>query len=356
MRDSNIELLRLFCIIAIIAYHFCVYSEWEYDYSTISVNRFFLQFICVGGKLGVNCFVLISGYYLVEKERRSPSSIAKIWLALLTYSLLFPTVFMLFGMQPRSVKELAFSCAPVLRQTWEFASAYFVLMLLVPYINRLLKVLSQKEYQRMLILVLTIWCLIPTLTSRTFESNYLIWLIVMYCIGGYLRKFPSAIMQNIKVTLMGTVLSLVVYVLSFLALDVFGMHVSLFANWIREVRFGKMQMIPCVALSVFLFLTFKNLKIKQSSIINRLAAATFGVFLIHDHPWVREYIWSSLLNPTKYYESPYLIVYALFCVILIFAFGQILEQFRLLVEIQYMKPIVRLLDNVQHHIQIGDPK
>lgn len=355
-RNTNIELLRVFCIIAIITYHFCVYSDWAYDYNTISVNRFFLQLLCIGGKLGVNCFTLISGYFLVEKERRNASSIARIWLVLFTYSLLIPAVFMLLGLQPRSVKELVFSCVPVLRQTWEFASAYFVLMLLVPYINLLLKTLSQKQYQRMLILALTIWCLIPTLTSRAFESNYLIWLTVMYCIGGYLRKYPSGISENLKITLLGTVLSLAAYVLSFLALDLIGMHFSMFANWIREVRFGKMQMIPCVALSVFLFLTFKNLKVKQSGIINRLAAATFGVFLIHDHPWVREYIWSSLLNPVKYYDSPHLIGYALFCVAVIFAACQIVEQLRLLIETQYMKPIVKMLDNAQRNIRIGDPK
>ena len=356
MRHSNIELLRIVCILAIIVHHFAIHTEWPFDGQTISLNRVFIQSLCMGGKLGVNCFLLISGYYLVEKKRRNVSSIAKIWLTILIYSLTIPVVFMLFGVQPKSIKELAFSCAPVLRQTWKFASAYFVLMLLVPYINRLLQALSQQEYQKMLGLFFVIWCLIPTLTSQDFESNYLIWIIVMYAVGGYLKRYPSNSMDNLKITFLGAAISYLVYVSSFLVMDVLGKSIPAFANPIREIRFGQMQMIPCVALSVFLFLTFKKLKIKQSVIINRLAAATFGVFLIHDHPWVREYIWSSLLNPVKYYDSPHLIGYALFCVAVIFAACQIVEQLRLLIETQYMKPIVKMLDNAQRNMRIGDPK
>lgn len=60
-RISNIELLRILAIIGITFYHNRV---WElYSFDSITTNVFLIDSLSMFGKIGVNLFVLITGYY-----------------------------------------------------------------------------------------------------------------------------------------------------------------------------------------------------------------------------------------------------------------------------------------------------
>lgn len=64
-RNSNFEILRIICMLLIVAHHFSVHGGFYYDASVISLNRFWIQFLIPCGRVGTNCFVMISGYFLV---------------------------------------------------------------------------------------------------------------------------------------------------------------------------------------------------------------------------------------------------------------------------------------------------
>ena len=66
-RKSNIELLRIIAIIMIIAHHYCLYGGWS-KVSGLSINNAILDFLVIGGKIGVAIFVLISGYFGINSE------------------------------------------------------------------------------------------------------------------------------------------------------------------------------------------------------------------------------------------------------------------------------------------------
>ena len=34
----------------------------------ITINKMIIQFLSIGGEIGVNCFILISGYFLVDSQ------------------------------------------------------------------------------------------------------------------------------------------------------------------------------------------------------------------------------------------------------------------------------------------------
>lgn len=67
-RNSNIELLRIVAMLMIVAHHFSVHGGFSFDPSRISVNLIWIQFLQLGGKVGVDIFILISGYYLVSRK------------------------------------------------------------------------------------------------------------------------------------------------------------------------------------------------------------------------------------------------------------------------------------------------
>lgn len=55
--------------------------------------------------------------------------------------------------------------------------------------------------------------------------------------------------------------------------------------------FVEMNTISAIVCAAALFLGFHNLRIGQSRWINRVASVTFGIYLFHDNPLVRHFIW-----------------------------------------------------------------
>ena len=66
-RKSNIELLRILAMIMIIAHHYCLYGGWN-KISGLSLNNAILDFLIIGGKVGVAIFILIAGYFGIKSE------------------------------------------------------------------------------------------------------------------------------------------------------------------------------------------------------------------------------------------------------------------------------------------------
>ena len=63
-RKSNIELLRIVAILMIISFHYSFKSGYvvnQLDYNSIVVKTFYFL-----GELGVNLFILITGYFMVK--------------------------------------------------------------------------------------------------------------------------------------------------------------------------------------------------------------------------------------------------------------------------------------------------
>lgn len=72
MRSSNIELLRIVAMLAIVAHHYAVNSTVTslFDPLHPSANQIFLRLWGMWGKTAINVFVLITGYFMCESRLR----------------------------------------------------------------------------------------------------------------------------------------------------------------------------------------------------------------------------------------------------------------------------------------------
>ena len=77
------------------------------------------------------------------------------------------------------------------------------------------------------------------------------------------------------------------------------------------LRFYGTQSILTFLSALFSFLMFKNLKIGYHKWINVIASATFGVYLIHDHPIVRPFLWQTVFRNASYQDSLLIIPYSI---------------------------------------------
>lgn len=60
--------------------------------------------------------------------------------------------------------------------------------------------------------------------------------------------------------------------------------------------------IPVLAVSFGLFALFRRLRFRNA-IVNRCAAATFGVYLITDHSFVRNLLWTRYFDMSRFYST-----------------------------------------------------
>ncbi|MBT0908342.1 acyltransferase [Streptococcus lutetiensis] len=348
-RQSNIELLRIISMILILAHHFSVHGGFNILKTSFTINRLWIQFLQFGGKIGVNIFVIISGYFLITSKGIKISKVLKLWLQLFFYSVSIYTLFVLTGVEVVSIKGIIKNVLPVIFTRWWFASTYFVLYLLSPYINKLLNSFSKREYHRFLALLTLFWCIIPTFTTNSFQSNPLIWFIYLYSLAGYMRLY--GLLNTVKTgtcLLTSFVVSLLTY-LSAVVFDLLGLKISAFSE--HATYFFEMQKLPILIISVLLFLGFSKLNIGSIKLINIVSSATFGVYLIHDNAYVKEFLWQTLFKNASYAYSDMLIPYSILVIIIVYLTCTVIELIRIyLIEKKYMSWVNNVSAKIEEKI------
>ena len=78
-------------MLMIIAHHYVVNSGITelYNFSQVSGNQMFLELLGWGGKTGINCFLLITGYFMCKQDF-TWRKFLKLYLEVKFYTLLLP--------------------------------------------------------------------------------------------------------------------------------------------------------------------------------------------------------------------------------------------------------------------------
>lgn len=329
-RLSNIEMLRIVAMFFIIFSHFC--SHGDFKIVDLNLNTLYLQSIQILGKIGVNIFVLISGYFLITQKEFKLKKLIIMWLQILFYSI---TLYLIFGVlifKKFSIIEFGKMFFPItLKSSW-YASVYFILYLICPYLNKLLNSLEKKEYIIMLLTFTIVWCVLPTVLTKDFECNSLLWFIYLYSLSGFFRLYTEIFdkLKQLKHITFITILSyisciLLIYILDFIKID-------------YKLFFG-IQKLPTLIVSVLIFILFNKIQISNNSFINKISKCTFGVYLIHDNSIARDFIWIHFFKVNSFYKSPYLILYSIYVVTTIFIVCTCIEYVRIKIESKYVNKI-----------------
>lgn len=329
-RQCNIELLRIFSMFMIVFSHYidhgirnlhAHYNRFHPEIAADLFNYLSLHFCYLFTKTGVDCFVLISGYFLIEKKQIR-GSIFRLWFQVIFYSIGIGLVlFCLNQFKDFSATYVWESLSPFPEGKYWFVSQYMALMLLAPFLAQLAAYLNQRQMLYLLCILLILFFYWP-FGERFTNGMDLGWFVYLFLVGGYLRKYgvPEWVRKHTG-TLIGAC------ALLFLLIQV-APKISRYLS--SRVVFT----IPLVQnhdftffLSVLLFIYFANRpwEGKLAQCISRIAPYTFGVYLIHDFPLIRTLLWSDLLK--TYNFSPYAIA-GLFFSLLVFLSGIIIDSVR----------------------------
>ena len=179
-RSSNFELLRIVCMLFIILHHFSVHTVLPSE--APEINLIIMKICAIGGKIGVNSYVLISGYFLINSKFKL-SKLIKIIAEVVFYSLLIYGILCLTGQVEFSWQGLANQAFPIIKEQYWFMTAYVVTYALSPFINKALKSFSNKEYLVLLALLIAFQWNLPFFNLGNYLGNAG-WFITIYAIAG----------------------------------------------------------------------------------------------------------------------------------------------------------------------------
>ncbi len=340
-------------MLLIIAHHFAVHGGFDFGYESVTLNRVWTQFLSIGGKIGVNVFVLISGYFLIDKTTFNLPKIIRFWLQVFFYSISVYFIFVLCGKETFSIKEAIKSCLPISFQQWWFASTYFYMLMLAPFLSLVLHKLDRKLYFRLLVLFSFLWCIIPTFAINTLyiKSNNLLWFVYLYALAGYVKLHAPELSITGKMYIWAAVVMYLLIEASAIVFDSLGTKWTICAD--HATYFAETQKLSVLFVSVCLLLGFRKLKIRQNKWINIISSSTFGIYLIHDNDLIRKFLWLDLFRNNSFSESAFLIPVSLIAIAAVFAWCMFIELARkYTLEKLYMKWVNVLCDKVNQIIKL----
>lgn len=302
-RQSNIELFRIILMLLIIASHYVVNSGLLplVENDTVNVQSVFLGSISAFGKICINCFILITGYFMCKSHITLKKFLKFVFEVIFYYTVIY-LLFCICGFIEFSPGAFIRTFLPVKAVTTDFTSAYILFFLCIPFANILIRNLTKNQHLCLMLLLLFIYSILGSLSWPSVAFNYVSWFFVVYLISSYIRLYPGKHSKNIKLWLAASIGAVVLASLSVaisLAIRQNNPHYSIY-NFVRDAN-----KILAVFTAVSFFMLFKNLKIKYNKFINYLAASTFGVLLIHASGYVMtKWLWDVMLkNPTMYNNS-----------------------------------------------------
>ena len=307
-RNSSFEILRIISMFAIILGHFSYHGNFELQKQLYSFNKVFLELIQAGGDFGINCFIMISSYFMVElkfKVEQVIKIIYKVW----TYSVGFLLLFIILGHYNEGIYMILKSFIPILSNIYWFATTYIIFYMLIPFINIFINNINRKIHFRILCICLGLWCVLPTITPFELMYNELIWFISLYIVISYIKIYEPKIDSNFKIKVVTAILSFLLIVMSVIILTILSNKIPKLNEYITF--FERRNKIPMFLFSLSIFLIFKEWNIKYNKYINILGGTTFGVYLIHDNPLVRNFLWNNLFRNNIYLNSNLLWIYSL---------------------------------------------
>ena len=267
--------------------------------------------------------MLITGYFMCTSHI-TLRKFLKLFGQIYFWKILIYIVFLLFGIDHLTLKSLVKTLIPIAAVETNFTGCFILFWLFIPFLNKVIQNIDKKMHLRLLALTLFIYSFLYFLPGIHVSYNYVSWFIVLYFIASYLRLYPLKKDKDTRFWILSTFLT----ILASLSLSVAYMlltHKGFLWSFLVDSNAPM-----AVLVSVCSFMWFKNIKIKQSKLINTIAATTFGVLLIHGNSnAMRQWLWKDTLQNTQWFQTDYFILHAVLSVIVVFCVCAFLDYLRI---------------------------
>lgn len=318
-------------MLIIVAHHYVVNSGLMSCIDAQSVLHFqdyFLLLFGWGGKTGINCFMMITGYFMctssVKKEK-----FLKLLGEIYFYSVTLWNIFFFTGYEVFSLKVFLKMLFPFFTVADNFTGCFLLFYLLIPFLNKLIHALTEKEYFLLMAWCIGVYVFLPSFAKANVVFNYITWFSILYVIASYIRLYPKEWFNSAKITGLLAGASLLLSWTSVIVLAAFsrmiGKNVYLCYFFVSDSN-----KILALTTGISCFLFFKNLKIRYSRGINTIAEATFGVLCIHaNSDTMRRWLWVDVCKNVGVYQKSNIIIHAIVSVMVIYFVCTLIDMIRI---------------------------
>lgn len=231
--------------------------------------------------VGVNVFILISGYFGIRTRIKGMIS--------LLFQALFYTVgvycaLVLLGVEPFDQGTFVDSLIPLHRKSEWFLPTYLSLMLFAPLLNAFVRRTDERGLRHYLLLFFLIEFLLGFMNDQLeVKDGYSLFSFAgIYLMGRYLRLYPERFSSWRGRNFFLAYLSLTLAQSLALILYAYISKESIMASPLTYKFLRYVSPINIFA-SILLFLSFSRLQL-QSKVINWISSSTLAVYLIHCNP------------------------------------------------------------------------
>lgn len=311
-RNPNFEVLRVVAMLMVVYLHaFNFGGVLALPIGVVSSATYhtvwYLEAACY---LSVNIFVMISSYFMVTSRFRL-ARMGKVWLTTLFYSVAVGLVMTRITHEPFSRTWLM----PFTGGIYWYVTAYLLLCLASPFLNRLIRSMDQRTHLLLLFVLAAMFVVLPTLAGKyasdevNLNNGYSLgWFVVLYFFGAYYRLYRKPAKRAGIYFALYLALSLATLALNFWVFP-----------WLQRVaglEFPRWSAYQYNSVTVFgatlcLFTAFHSLPFNPRAKLVRFAMAlapfTFAVYIIHTHPSAILKMWDTVLQIQRFYTSPWLL-------------------------------------------------
>lgn len=327
-RKSNLELLRIVAMILIVLFHYGIHGSGEEIFSAeSSLNQSVTYLLCSWGLVGVYCFFFISFWFLQETGKVSFLRIADLYFKVVLIDILTSLISWGAGQDISGSRLVSCVLAPLTCRYW-FITVYLIVYIINPYLRVIIRNISDQSlvfFTVLLVCMSTIFKMLSPYIGGGQIVSPLTLGICIYFVTAVLKKFQTCLKPH-----NWPVLSVVAFVsvwimesiLSFIATKVSIPSVHKHIYDLVDIY----SIFPLI-IAVCLFELFLNKRMAYNKIINWIASHTLCVYLFHENPTFRYWIWDDVFKVGRFYKET-TVVYLLHIVLVactLFVMGIVLD-------------------------------
>lgn len=349
-RNYGIDLLRIIAMIMVVSLHILYKGGvlWE-------VNRGSLRYMAVWlletvAFCAVNIYAMISGYVGAQRKTRL-SRVIMIWVQVLFYTVFITFLWTFKKPEYATVEAWKGAFFPIFTKQYWYISAYVGMCFLLPCLHWIIDKISKKEAKLMGIVFLIVFCVIPSIFHSdpfVLQRGYsVLWLCILYIIGGSIKKFNFLKKWNKK-----RLLALYSFMIIFSwgsKLVIERVTPNKVGNIQYDMTFIEYTSPTMIIAAVALVALFAKVNIKHGitiKLIEIIAPTTLGVYIIHEQPFIKDCLITGISKNCAYARNT---IYMLFeigmIILLIYCFCTVIEGIRIIIfKFIHVEEKCRLLD------------
>lgn len=298
-RNSNIEMLRILCMMSIIMGHFV--SQTGFNNYSFDINSSVITVISMGARISVNVFLIISAWFLVSSRYRY-EKITIIYTQLYLFSVSLTIISVIFCVDI-GLTNIIRGFFPFFGRALWYASAYITLLIFLPYLN-LIFLLSKKLQGWFVFCSLVLVSFISTMPIS--QNGYLIdslWFLFVYIWIGYFKSFhyetlKRKIAKHYILFCGGGILIYLIMIFLFIISKqgLIGTKLSQIMFLLSNQYLLDFKTIPSFLCACLIFLGVVSCKPRKSEIINWISGAAFSAYLFHQVPAFYPLLWKIIFK------------------------------------------------------------